>query len=166
MTKVAEKGPVSMSSVLKAILTAAVLSTLSAVGAYGGDIAVNDAFARASTGAAKVGAAFMTLRNSGAMADALVGVKSPVAARAELHTHIEDGGIMRMRQVDAIDVPARGSVSLQPGGLHIMLIDLKQPLKQGEAFPLTLTFAKAGTMTIEVPVKSQAETAPMPSHQH
>jgi hypothetical protein len=155
-----------MSSVLKPILIAAIVSVVSTV-AYGGDITIDDAFARASAGAAKVGGAFMTLRNSGATADALVGVKSPVAARAELHTHIQDGDIMRMRQVDAIDVPARGSVSLQPGGLHIMLIDLKQPLKQGEAFPLTLTFATAGTMTIEVPVKSQAEmVAPMPSHQH
>jgi copper(I)-binding protein len=71
-----------------------------------------------------------------------------------------------MRQIEAIDVPAGGSVSLQPGGLHVILINLKQPLKQGEAFPLTLTFAKGGTLTIEVPVKSPAETAPMPSHQH
>jgi copper(I)-binding protein len=155
-----------MSSLLKPILTAAILSIVSTVGAYGGDITIDDAFARASAGAAKVGGAFMTLRNSGATADALVGVKSPVAARAELHTHIKDGDIMRMRQIEAIDVPAGGSVSLQPGGLHVMLIELKQPLKQGEAFPLTLTFATAGTMTIEVPVKSQAEMAPMPSHQH
>lgn len=155
-----------MSSVLRPILTAAVLSIASTVVAYGGDIAIDDAFARASAGTAKVGAAFMTLRNSGATADALVEVNSPVAARAELHTHIKDGDIMRMRQVEAIDVPARGAVTLEPGGPHVMLINLTQPLKQGEAFPLTLTFAKAGTMTIEVPVKSPGESAPISSHQH
>ena len=59
-----------------------------------------------------------------------------------------------------------GSVQLAPGGVHLMLIDLKEPLKQGETFPLTLTFAKAGAMTIKVPVKAPAEMAPMPGHQH
>jgi copper(I)-binding protein len=73
---------------------------------------------------------------------------------------------MRMRQVASIDVPAGGTVSLEPGGLHIMLIDLREPLKQGETLPLTLTFAKAGKVTVQVPVKSPAETAPAPGHQH
>ncbi len=147
-------------------MAAAVLSILATVPAYAGDIAVDEPFARASAGGATVGAAYMTLKNSGTTADALVAVASPVAARAELHTHIKDGDITRMRKVEEIDVPAGGSVSLQPGGLHVMLIDLRQPLKQGEEFPLTLTFSKAGTMTIQVPVKSPAEMAPMPSHQH
>jgi copper(I)-binding protein len=144
------------------------LSVSAAAAAHAGDIAVTDPFARASAGPAKVGAAFMTLKNSGAADDALVAAESPVAARAELHTHIKDGDVMRMRQVPSIDVPARGSVSLQPGGLHIMLIDLKEPLKQGESFPLKLTFAKAGTLTVQVPVKSPAEMAPMPgaTNQH
>ena len=147
-------------------MAAAVLSVLATVPAYAGDIAVDEPFARASAGGSTVGAAFMTLKNSGTMADALVAVASPVAARAELHSHVKDGDITRMRKVDEIDVPAGGSVSLQPGGLHVMLIDLRQPLKQGEEVPLTLTFSKAGTMTIQVPVKSPAEMAPMPAHQH
>ena len=147
-------------------MAAAVLSILTTVPAYAGDIAVDEPFARASAGAVTVGAAYMTLKNSGTMADALVAVASPVAARAELHTHIKEGDITRMRKVEEIDVPAGGSVSLQPGGLHVMLIDLRQPLKQGEEFPLTLTFSKAGTMTIQVPVKSPAELTPMPSHHH
>jgi copper(I)-binding protein len=71
---------------------------------------------------------------------------------------------MRMRQVSSIDVPAGGTVSLQPGGLHIMLIDLKEPLRQGETFPLTLTFAKAGKVAVDVPVKSPAEMGT--EHQH
>jgi copper(I)-binding protein len=155
-----------MPTLLTRTLTAAMLSVFSAAAAQAGDIAVDDPFARASAGPARVGAAFMTLKNSGAAADALVAAESPVAARAELHTHIKDGDVMRMRQVLSIDVPAGGTVSMQPGGLHIMLIDLKEPLKQGETFPLTLTFAKAGTVTVQVPVKSAAEMAPMPGHQH
>jgi copper(I)-binding protein len=141
------------------------LSVLSSVAAYAGDIIVVDPFARASAGSVNVGAAFMTLKNSGAAADALVAAESPVAARTELHTHIRDGEVMRMRQVSLIDVPAGESVDLRPGGAHIMLIDLKEPLKQGETFPLTLTFAKAGTVTVQVPVKSPGEM-PLPEHQH
>lgn len=155
-----------MSSLLSWAIAAAMLSIFAASAACAGDVTIDDPFARASAGGAKVGAVFMTLKNSGPAADALVAAESPVAARAELHTHIREGEIIRMRPVEAIDVPPGGTVSLQPGGLHVMLIDLRQPLRQGEAFPLTLTLAKAGTMTIQVPVKSPAEMAPMPSHQH
>lgn len=155
-----------MNSLLSWAIAAAMLSIFAASAACAGDVTIDDPFARASAGGAKVGAVFMTLKNSGPAADALVAAESPVAARAELHTHIREGEIIRMRPVEAIDVPPGGTVSLQPGGLHVMLIDLRQPLRQGEAFPLTLTLAKAGTMTIQVPVKSPAEMAPMPSHQH
>ena len=155
-----------MPNLLAGTLTAAMLSVFSAAAAHAGDIAVEDPFARASAGPAKVGAAFMIVKNSGAAVDALIAAESPVAARAELHTHIKDGDVMRMRQVPSIDVPAGGTVSLQPGGLHIMLIDLKQPLRQGETFPLTLTFAKAGRLAVDVPVKSPAEMGSMPEHQH
>ncbi len=155
-----------MNSLLSWAMAAAMLSIFAVSAACAGDVTIDDPFARASAGGAKVGAVFMTLKNSGPAADALVAAESPVAARAELHTHIREGEIIRMRPVEAIDVPPGGTVSLQPGGLHVMLIDLRQPLRQGEAFPLTLTLAKAGTMTIQVPVKSPAEMAPMPSHQH
>ena len=153
-----------MPTLLARTLTAAMLSVFSAAAAHAGDIAVEDPFARASAGPVKVGAAFMIVKNSGAAADALVAAESPVAARAELHTHIKDGDVMRMRQVPSIDVPAGGTVSLQPGGLHIMLIDLKEPLRQGETFPLTLTFAKAGKVGVDVPVKAPGEMGT--EHQH
>lgn len=129
------------------------------------DIEVSSPFARASAGAAPVGAAFMTLKNETASDDKLVSASTPVAASAELHTHIKDGDIMRMREVPSIDLPAGSTVNMQPGGLHVMLMGLKQPLRQGEVFPLTLTFAKAGAVTVEVPVKTAAEMMP-PGHQH
>src|SRR3546814_7663300 len=77
---------------------------------------------------------------------------SPVAEHVEIHEHVMDGNAMRMRPVDGVPLPAGGMAELQPGGYHVMLIGLKHPLKQGEHFPLTLTFEKAGTVTIEVPV--------------
>lgn len=137
-------------------VAAVVLGFGVAVPAFAGDIAVTDPFARASAGAAKTGAAFMTITNSGSEADSLVSASTPAAAEAELHTNVMDGSVMRMRPVQSIDVPADGEVSLQPGGLHVMLLDLKAPLKEGQTIPLTLTFAKAGTVTVEVPVKSPA----------
>ncbi|MBK8174756.1 MAG: copper chaperone PCu(A)C [Rhodospirillales bacterium] len=139
-----------------------VLLGLLSTGAFAADITVEDAFARASAGMVQTGAAFMTLKNSGSVDDKLIAAHSPVATQVELHTHIKDGEVMRMRPVPSIDVPAGGSATLQPGGLHIMLIGLKAPLKQGEQFPLTLSFAKAGEMTIEVPVKSPGAMSPMP----
>jgi periplasmic copper chaperone A len=145
-------------------LGAAVLGVALTSAAFASDIAVEQPFARASAGAVTAGAAFMTLKNSGASDDALIAVSTPVAEHAELHIHIKDGDVMRMREVESIDVPAGSTVMLQPGGLHVMLIDLKAPLKAGEQFPLTLTFEKAGAMTIEVPVKSIAAMAPMHDH--
>lgn len=115
-----------------------------------GDIAIEQPFARATP--AKVGGVFMTLKNAGGTADKLVKAASPVAESVELHTHVKDGDAMRMRPVEDIPVPAKGQTGLVPGGYHVMLIGLKQPLKEGTQFPLTLTFEKAGTVTIQVPV--------------
>jgi hypothetical protein len=77
-----------------------------------------------------------------------------VASVVELHTHTADGGVMRMRQVEAIDVTGGTTTQLRPGGLHIMLIGLKAPLKEGTRFPLTLKFEKAGEVALEVAVRA------------
>ena len=116
-------------------------------------ITVADAWARASAGMAKAGAAFMTIKNTGAD-DKLVAASADVSDRVELHTHIHDGDVMRMRKVDAIDVPANGEAVLAPGGYHIMFLGLKAPLKEGETFPLTLTFEHGGKITVDVTVKA------------
>jgi copper(I)-binding protein len=145
-------------------LLAAISLIAIAGGARAGDITVSDPFARASAGMAKAGAAFLTLKNAGAADDQLMSASTPVAEHAELHAHIRDGDVIRMRQIDFIEVPAGQTVSLEPGGLHVMLIDLKAPLQEGQEFPLTLTFATAGDITIDVPVKSAAEMAPMSQH--
>jgi hypothetical protein len=131
-----------------------------------GDITVEGPWARASAGPARAGAAFMTLNNAGAVDDKLIAASTDVSNKAELHTHIRDGEIMRMRPVDGIDVPAGGVANLQPGGLHVMLMGLKQPLKEGEAFPLTLTFEKAGEVTVEVMVMKAGAMGQGAMHGH
>lgn len=115
-------------------------------------IAVEAPFARASAGPVKNGAAYLTLRNDGGEDDRLVAARAPVADRVELHTHLHENGVMRMRQVEAIEVPAGGMAMLKPGGDHVMLMGLKAPLKEGESFPLTLIFEKAGEITVDVAI--------------
>jgi periplasmic copper chaperone A len=114
-------------------------------------IMVEQPWARASIG--KNGAAYVTVINHGKLADNLIGAEASVAKRVELHTHKNDGGIMRMRHIKSVQVPAQGSVTLKPGGHHIMMMGLTQKLKKGEEFPLTLVFEKAGKVTIKVKIK-------------
>jgi copper(I)-binding protein len=111
-----------------------------------------------------VGGVFLILRNSGAQPDRLVSVSSPVSKSTELHMTIKDGDVMRMRPVGSIDVPAGGSAELRPGGMHVMLIGLSQPLVQGTRIPLSLTFERAGTVSVEAVV--EAAGAARPAHQH
>lgn len=127
-----------------------------------GDLVIDHPWSRATAPNARVGGAYLTVVNSGAAPDRLVSASSPVAGKVELHTHIKDGDIMRMREIPAIDVPARGKVELKPGGLHIMLIDLKAPLKQGDKPKLTLVFEKAGAVDVEIAV--EAATSPGTGH--
>lgn len=120
--------------------------------AMSGGIKVEDAWARATPGLAKNGGAYFVAKNSGKEGDRIVGVSSGVSARTELHTHLNDNGVMRMRQVDGVDVPAGGEVAFKPGGYHIMFIGLHKPLKKGQRFPVTLMFEKAGKQTVDVNV--------------
>jgi len=115
-------------------------------------IKIDKAWARATMQPGATGVVFLTLSNSGPAADRLVGVSSPVAAEAGLHIMVMEGTVMQMRPVDALDVKPGDSIQFKPGGLHIMLTNLKQALKQGEHFPLTLDFEKAGRIEVEVTV--------------
>jgi hypothetical protein len=141
-------------SLTAAVATAAVLASGASAGDFKvGAITVEGPWARASAGPARNGAAFMTLSNAGTADDKLIAAASSgVSTKDELHTHIREGDIMRMRPVDAIDVPAGGVTQLKPGGFHVMLMGLKAPLKEGETFPLTLTFEKSGEVTVDVTV--------------
>lgn len=101
------------------------------------------------------GIVYMVIKNNGDQLDRLVASKTPVSKFSELHeTSVDESGVMRMRGVKggSIEVPARGEVALEPAGLHVMLIDLTEPLQTGATFPLTLKFEQAGEVTIQVPV--------------
>ena len=108
-------------------------------------------WARATAGNASTGAAYMTIES--AAPDKLVGASTPIAGRAELHEHVDQGGVMRMRSVDAVPVRPGTPTVLKPGGLHVMLMELKRPLKEGDSFPLTLRFERAGPREVMVRVE-------------
>ncbi len=115
-------------------------------------ISVVDLRARAMPPGAPNSAAFMTIRNEGAPTK-LVGAEASISDTVELHTHMHDGGMMKMRRVDAIPLP-RGETRLEPGGLHVMFIGLTGPLEVGRSFPLTLRFEDGSTTTVTVPVQT------------
>lgn len=127
---------------------------------------VSDAWSRAMPPSAPTGAVYFTLRNAGGEDDRLLGASTPRAERAELHTHVQRGELMSMQQVESVEVPADGTLQFKPGGYHVMLFKLTQPLKAGEAFPLTLKFEKAGDVTLEVNIRDQAPAAADPHAHH
>jgi hypothetical protein len=109
--------------------------------------------ARATPPGAKTGIVFFTVDNAGNTADRLLHASTPVAAGVALHQMAVDEGMMKMRAVPSFEIGPGGRLELQPGGYHLMLLDLKQPLKVGEKFPLTLTFAQGGVVTVSVQVE-------------
>ncbi|AVM73312.1 copper chaperone PCu(A)C [Magnetospirillum gryphiswaldense] len=132
------------------LLTVAALAF--AFPALAADLEVSGAFIRATPKAASAGAGFVTIKNTGKQDDKLIAASANVSKSVELHTHIKDGEIMRMRKVDSITVPAGGSAELKPGGDHVMFIDLSAPLKDGDKVAVTLKFEKAGEIKLDMPV--------------
>jgi len=133
------------------LATMPALAALAATPARAQPLTVHEPWARAAL-AGRTSAAYMTIENTTDALDRLVSATSPAARVVELHTHIMDGGVMRMRPVTAIEVNPGEPAVLRPGGLHIMLIDLVRPLRQGETIALTLRFERAGEVTVTVPV--------------
>ena len=121
-------------------------------------------WARATAPGARVAGGYLLIRNQGA-ADRLVAASSPAAARVELHVHINDNGVMKMRQVRGYDVPAKGEFELKPGGAHLMFLDIRRPFTEGEKLPVTLKFEKAGEVSAEFHVGRLGESA-VPAGQH
>jgi copper(I)-binding protein len=142
-------------------------------GGHAGDIEITHPFATPTPPGAVNGAAYVvSLENNGKQPDKLVKVSTPVAQRAEIHTMAVDaGGVMRMREVDGIEIAPGATVKMKPGdGYHFMLIGLKQPLKEGDSFPLTMEFAHAGKTEVKVVVqvpKAHADAmGEMGEHKH
>jgi copper(I)-binding protein len=131
----------------------------------GSSVDVNGVWSRATAPGAANGAVFLTIK--AAADDRLLAAESAVADRAELHDHQMDGGVARMRKVSAVKLPAGQDVTLQPGGMHVMLMGLKAPLVAGERFPLRLELERAGAVEVTVAVGAPGATLPTPStHGH
>jgi copper(I)-binding protein len=131
-----------------------------------GAIEIKDAWARATPARAPAGGAFITITNTGAATDNLVAASTGVSKTAELHTHLVQGDVMRMVAVSSIEVQPGKTVAMGPGGLHVMLIGLNGPLKEGTSFPLELTFAQAGKVTVTVDVMAVGAMGPAGAAMH
>lgn len=149
---------------MKIVLLSAVLG-VAALPALAANVAVTDAWARATAPGQKVSGVYMVIR---ADADArLLGVSSPAIPRVEVHEMKMDGDVMRMREVQAIELPRGKPVSLEPGGYHVMLMNLPGPIAPGDLVPLTLTIESAGKrQTVDVKAEARAPGGAVPSGRH
>lgn len=132
-----------------------------------GNLEIGHLYARPSVPGQSTAAAYLSLENKGAESDKLVALESGVAKSAQVHTMAMDNNIMRMREVETLELKPAEKISMKPGeGYHLMLIGLKSPLKQGDKFPLTLTFEKAGKVEVMVFVQDKDASAAPVKHQH
>src|SRR5215469_4583469 len=143
---------------MKFLAFAAGLIVAGAALAQPAQLEVSNAWARATPGNAPNGAAYVTIQSP--TGDRLVSASTPVAKKAELHTMSMQGMVMKMRPLSGLDIPPGQPVTLKPGGEHIMLMGLNQPLRPGETFRLTLDFEKAGLRTVTVTVEKAGATGP------
>ena len=153
-----------MATILVALAAAAV-----AHGGEAGEVAIVHPFATPTVPGARNGAAyFARLENKGAQPDRLLRASTPAADRVELHRmNVDAEGVMRMREVDAIVLAPRSTLLMRPGqGVHLMLIGLREPLREGATFPLTLEFERGGTAEVKVVVQQPRATDAAPSHTH
>lgn len=147
-------------SFTKTILAAATACAL-ALPAFADGIMIKDPYSRSAGPNSKTGAAFFGIMNTSEQDDRLIGATSDIAKRVELHTHIETAdGVMQMREVEGgFPVKAGGMHMLARGGDHVMFMGLTQPMLQGETVTVTLTFEKAGDITVEIPVDLERKPA-------
>lgn len=118
-----------------------------------GDLTIDHVYARAAPPGARTAAAYLTIDNRGREPDRLMSASSPRAAAVEIHSMREELGVMRMRQVGEVIVPARGRAKFVPGGMHLMIVEPTSPLREGERVPVTLTFMRAGPIDVQVTVE-------------
>jgi copper(I)-binding protein len=126
-----------------------------------GDLVITQAWSRATPGGAKIGSGYLTIENKGAAPDRLIGGSADVAGKVEVHEMAMNNGVMTMRPLEkGLSIEPGKTVKLAPGGYHLMLMDLKSPLKQGEKIPLTLEFEKAGKVKVSLDVEGVGAQAP------
>ena len=147
------------------LIAATIAAPLLAHSFKAGALTITHPWARETAQGQVVGGGFMEIRNGGKADDRLISASAPVAAEVQLHTMTMDNGVMRMRQVkDGIAIPAGQTVTLKPGGLHIMFMGLKAPLAKGTTIPATLRFQRAGAVKVRFAVQAVATAAPKEMH--
>lgn len=132
-----------------------------------GDLHIGHPFARTTAPQQPSGGAYLSIENRGKETDRLIKASADIAKETQIHSMKMDGNVMRMREIEKIDITPGAKVSMKPGdGYHIMLIGLKQPLKAGDKFPVTLTFEKAGQTVVTVVVEEREKAAPGAAMRH
>jgi periplasmic copper chaperone A len=159
-------GEIAMIRIAYRLACAAVATLLSVAAAHAaevkaGDLVISGAWSRATPGGAKVAGGYLTIENKGTAADRLVAGSAEVAGRFEIHEMSMDNGVMKMRPLDkGLPIEPGKTVKLAPGSFHLMLEDLKSPLKQGDHVPVTLQFEKAGQVQVTLDVEGIGAKAP------
>ncbi|SPP95163.1 conserved exported protein of unknown function [Bradyrhizobium vignae] len=156
---------ITMKKTKLALLTISLLLTGCAVASAddvkAGDLVISQAWSRATPGGAKVAGGYLIIENKGTAPDRLVSVSADIAGKAEVHEMAMDNGVMKMRPLDrGLVIDAGKTVKLAPGGSHLMLQELKGPLKQGDKVPVTLQFEKAGKVAVSLDVQGVGAQAP------
>jgi copper(I)-binding protein len=155
-----------MTSIARRLAYTVVLASLFAAPARAqevkaGDLVISQAWSRATPGGAKIAGGYLTIENKGSVADRLVGVSGDIAGKIEVHAMTMNNGVMTMRPLDkGLAIEPGQTVKLAPGGYHLMLFDLKQPLKQGDKVPVTLEFEKAGKVKLSLDVQGIGAQGP------
>ncbi|HEY2210702.1 MAG TPA: copper chaperone PCu(A)C [Bradyrhizobium sp.] len=155
-----------MTPFARSLASAALLACLFAAPARAqevkaGDLVITQAWSRATPGGAKVAGGYLTIENKGSAPDRLIGGSADVADKVEVHEMATKNGVMTMRPLDkGLTIDPGKTVKLAPGGYHLMLLDLKSPLKQGDKLPVTLEFEKAGKVKLSLDVQSVGAQGP------
>jgi periplasmic copper chaperone A len=155
-----------MTSILRTLVYTALLSSLLAAPALAdevkaGDLVITQAWSRATPSGAKIGGGYLTIENKGTASDRLIGAAGDIAGKIEVHEMAMKDGVMTMRPLDkGLTIEPGKAVKLAPGGYHMMMFDLKSPLKQGDKVPVTLEFEKAGKVTVTLDVQGIGAQAP------
>lgn len=161
-----------MPSIARSIAYAALLGSLFTTPAHAqevkaGDLVISQAWSRATPGGAKIAGGYLTIDNKGSAPDRLISVAGDIAGKVEIHEMAMNNGVMTMRPLDkGLPIEPGKTVKLAPGGYHLMLMDLKNPLKQGDKVPLTLKFEKAGEVKLALDVQGVGAQAPAAGGDH
>jgi copper(I)-binding protein len=149
------------------LLLASLTFSAGALAASADNVTVHEPYVRLAPPNAPATGAFMVIKNNGDKDVKVLKADNPASKVTELHTHLNEGGVMKMRPVAAIDIKAKSEAVLQPGGLHVMLINMNAPLKEGDSVPITLTFDDGSSKKVDAKVvRPVAAGMPMMDHKH